>query len=248
MPSASIPAIGMQILQEADETRIGVVTESNENSWADVGRQVLKYMNAYYDDARYIKESGANSEYTIQAYTKQDLRNQTDVTVVKGSTLPNSKILKRQEILNVYSQGILGDPNDPALKRRLFQTLEYGDLAGIWEDQMIDDAQIERTIKEIENGFQPYVDPDDNHLAHFEAKNKLRKTDKFLAYAPEVQQILLADIQAHKMFLQPPMPPGAPPVEGEVPMDQALGGEEMPMQEPSIDEQLAVAQAEGVIQ
>lgn len=253
MPSASIPALGMQILQEADETRIGVVTESNENSWADVGRHILKFMNALYTTPRYIKESGANSEYTITTYSNLDLRGQTDVQVIRGSTLPNSKTLKRQELINIYSQGLLGDPNDPALRRRLLQQLEFGDIAGVWEDQMIDDQQIERSIKEIEQGMAPMVDPDDNHLAHFEAKNRLRKTEKFLNWPPEVQQIFMQNLEAHKAYLMPPPvdPMTGLPVAG---MEGLPAGGQMPTEEPPVpiepgpEELMAQAGPDGMMQ
>jgi len=245
LPSASIPALGMQILQEADETRIGIITESNENAWADVGRFVLKYMNKYYNDDRYLKESGAGSEYTITRYNREDLKGATDVIVVKNSTLPDSKTLKRQDLLNAYNMGLLGDPADAALRRRVLQQLEYGDIAGVWEDQMIDDRQIQRDIELIEQGGVPVVDPDDNHLAHFEAKNRLRKSDKFLTFAPQIQQILLANIAEHKMYLQPPMPmapgmPGAP-----------MPGPEGTEMAPQVEEEVPLAEnvpAEGILQ
>lgn len=234
MPSASIPALGMQILQEADETRIGVITESNENSWSDVGRQVLKYMNAYYTNARYLKEAGQDNQYTVSEYTGRDLRDHTDVKVVRGSTLPNSKVLKRQEILNAYGQGLLGDPMDPNVKRNVLKYTEFGDVQGAWEDQVVDDAQIKRTIDQIEQGQAPEFHIDDNHAAHFDYKNRYRKTEKFLNLPPEVQGLFLQDLEAHKLAMQqamipPPMPiaPGAAPV-----------GEELPPEEgqPPVDE------------
>lgn len=249
MPSASIPALGMQILQEADETRIGIVTESNENAWADIGRYVLKYMNKYYDDERYIKESGANSEYTITRYNRNDLKNATDVIVIKNSTLPDSKTLKRQDLLNTYNMGLLGDPADASLRRRVLQQLEFGDIAGVWEDQMIDDRQIERDIELMEQGGIPVVDPDDNHVAHFEAKNRLRKSDKFLTYDPMIQKIVLNNIAQHKMFLQPPMPmvPGGGPTPGSDP--GVMGGPPMP---PGPEEQIPLEEGapppEGILQ
>jgi len=242
LPSASIPAIGMQILQEADETRIGIVTESNENSWADVGRLIAKYAAKYYKNTRYLKEAGQSGEYTVNEFTGDDLKDSFDVIVMKGSTLPNSKVLKRQELLNAYQQGLLGDPNDPAVRRKLVQWLEYGDVSEIWEDQYVDDHQIKRSIDEIEQGIPPKIYPDDNHKAHFDFKNRIRKTDKFLNYPPEVQQIFLADLEMHKQFIvqeamaeagsQGPVPPpmnqpvaedetmSLPPGEGEMVEDQ----------------------------
>ncbi len=207
MPSASIPGIGMQILQEADETRIGIITESNENSWCDVGRHVLKYMDAYYKNPRFLREAGQDNEYTITKFTNEDLKGHTDPKVIRASTLPNSKVMKRQDILNAYQQGLLGDIMDPNVKRKVLAEIEFGDINGIWEDQVIDDAQIKRTIDEMEGGGQPEFHRDDNHQAHFDYKNRYRKTEKFLSLDPNIQQVFLQDLEAHKMALMPPPPP-----------------------------------------
>lgn len=222
LPSASIPALGMQILQEADETRIGIVTESNENSWSDVGRLIAKYAAKFYTNTRYLKEAGQSSEYTVREFTGEDLRESFDVIVIKGSTLPNSKTLQRQELLNAYQQGILGDPADAGLRRKLLQWLEYGDIAEVWEDQYVDDHQIKRSMDEIEQGIAPEIHPDDNHKAHFEYKNRVRKTDKFLSYDPMVKQVFLQDLEAHKAYIvqeaQAEMgPQGMPPVAEQMP-------------------------------
>jgi hypothetical protein len=230
MPSASIPAIGMQLLQEADETRIGIVTESNENSWADVGRLIAKYAARYYNGQRYLKEAGQSGEYVVKEFTGEDLKESFDVVVVRGSTLPNSKTLKRQELLNAYQQGLLGDPNDPTIRRKLLEHLEFGDVSGIWEDQFVNDAQIKRSMDEIEQGLIPQIHPDDDHQAHFDYKNRLRKTDKFLSYPPEVKQIFLDNLEQHKAFIVQavqaeagPPPMGEPMPQDELPPEMDAG-------------------------
>ena len=48
LPSASIPAIGMQLLTEQDDTRIGVITEQHEYAWAGIGSLILKYIEKFY--------------------------------------------------------------------------------------------------------------------------------------------------------------------------------------------------------
>lgn len=241
MPSASIPGIGMQLLVEQDDSRIGVVIESNENSHADVGRLILQFANRYYTTERLIKESGKAGEYSFTEFTKDDLRNSTDVIVLRGSTLPGSKVLKRQELLNLYSQGLLGDPMDPNIKQKVLESLEFGELADVWTDLAIDLAQVERSIKMIEEGTKPFVHPDDNHQAHFDRKNRLRKSDKFRHMDPFNQNLLMMDIMAHKAYLaQTPeeaqqlmqasqgiMPPP-------VTMDQAVG--QPSVQEPSLEQ------------
>jgi len=217
LESASIPAIGMQLLVEQDETRIGVVVESNENSHADVARVILKFAGRYYQTPRVLKENGKNGEYLFTEVTAEKLRESYDVICIRGSTLPGSKAAKRQDLMNLYNQGLLGDPTDPSVRSRLLEAMEYGDLATVWEDLAVDSQQVERSIEQIEQGIAPPIDPDDNHQMHFEKKNRLRKSQKFLTYSPQVQELLKANIQVHKSFLQPPMPmgpPGMPPPPG----------------------------------
>lgn len=240
-PSATIPAIGMQLLVEQDETRIGIVTESNENSWAVVGQLIAKYANEYYDLPRMLKESGSNGDYYIREFTNRDLKEHFDVIVVRGSTLPGSKVLRRQELLNLYQQGMLGDPMDPAVRAKVLNSLEFGDVSEVWEDQTVDMQQIKRSIEEIEQGIQPVVNEDDNHQMHFEHKNRIRKTQKFDNYPDMIKMVFMQDLQTHKMFMMPPMPP---------PGMMGPEGEQMPeMGMPQEETQLAeeqIAQDQGV--
>lgn len=226
-PNASIPGIGLQLLQEADETRIGIVTESNENSWADVGRHIAKYASRSYKDKRYLKEAGQGGDYTITEFTGEALRGHDDIIVIRGSTLPNSKTLKRQDIINAHQQGYLGNPQDPKVLRKVATHMEYGDIEGLWEREMIVEAQIQRSIKEIEAGMIPQIHPDDDHQAHFDEKNMLRMTDKFLAYPPDIQMTFLKDLEAHKQYIvQAAMAEagtGVPPMPEEPPLDLGSG-------------------------
>lgn len=210
MPSASIPAIGMQLLQEQDETRLGVTTELNEEAWAIVGKYILLYAEKFIKAPRLLKMAGRGSSYAVRKFVGADIRNNNDVFVVRGSTVPGSKALKRQEVLNAYSQNLLGDPADPKVREKVLSMLEFGDVAEIWQDQALDDAQIRRDIDLIEQGGVPVIDPLDNQLAHIEQKNRYRKGDKFLTLPPELQQVLINDINQRQAMLQPPMPPGAP--------------------------------------
>jgi hypothetical protein len=223
LPSASIPAVGMQLLVEQDDSRIGIVVESNENSHSDVGRIILKFAAKYYRTPRMLKEMGEAGQYNFTQYTSEDMRENFDVFVIRGSTLPGSKVLKRQELLNLYGQGILGNPQDPQVQNKLLQALEFGDIADVWADVAIDAAQVDRSIKMIEEGVKPLVDPDDNHQMHYERKNRLRKSEKFKTYAPEIQALLRENIAAHKQFMAMEMAP-QPETFGEAP--QAPGFQE----------------------
>lgn len=209
LPSAGIPAVGMQLLVEQDETRIGVEVESHEHAWAKVGALILKYISKSYKTKRQLKKKTKTGDYTFQEYIGDDLKENFDVTVVRGSTIPNNKFLKRQEVMNAYQQGLLGDPNDPAVKEQVMSMLEFGDAQAMWEDYAIDMQQINRSIATLEAGLVPEVHELDNHALHVKVKNRYRKSDKFLELDPQAQANFLEDIEKHLAAQMELMAPGS---------------------------------------
>lgn len=210
MPSATIPAIGMQLLVEQDDTRIGTETESHEHSYADLGRILLKFVDKYYVTDRLLKIVGKNQEYLIKNYRGEDLRAHFDVRVVRGSTLPGSKVLKRQEIINMWQQGLFGNPQDPLVVQNVLSWLEYGDTYQAWKRHSLRMAQIQRGLKQIEELHEkPTVSEFDDHALWIQELDDYRISDKFLRLDKQQQQIILDLINEHAGWLQDmasPMP------------------------------------------
>lgn len=203
MPSASIPAIGMQLLIEQDDTRIGIETESHEYSWADLGRKILKFVGEYYSEPRLLKISGRNMQYTVKKFKGADLKNNFDVTVIRGSTLPGSKVLKRQEILNLYERGLLGPAQDPKTIDAVMSMLEYGDVHDAWKRHALIMQQIERGIKTIEEKSEmPIVSEFDAHDLWIQQLDLYRLSDKFLKLDDVRKQLVLDTMQQHLSYLQ----------------------------------------------
>lgn len=207
LPSAGIPAIGMQFLQEQDDTRIGTVTENNEYGYADLGRYILKFVSEYYDYPRTLQVAGKGMDYTVRSFKGEDLRGNLNVSVVRGSTLPGSKVLKRQEIINLHQQGYLGDPNDPQVREDVLQMLEYGEVADVWKDYSLDKQQIKDHIKMIEQEILPPVSEYDNHTLFIQELNRYRKTDKYNRLSDKSQVILIECMELHTAYLSDFMNP-----------------------------------------
>lgn len=197
LPSASIPAIGMQLLTEQDDTRLGVMTEQHEHAWAGIGTLILKYVEKFYVTPRKLKIAGKNLSYTVKEFAGADLKGNTDVIVIRGSTLPGSKVLRRQEILNAFSQGLLGDPADPAVREKVLGMLEFGDVAEIWQDYGLDMAQIKRGMDKMKQGIPVEVNDLDNHTLWIQELNRFRKSDRFEALDPIIQQLMIDNMEAH---------------------------------------------------
>lgn len=211
LPSASIPAIGMQLLTEQDDTRIGVMTEQHEHAWARVGKLILKYAQDYWTYPRKLKVAGRSLSYAVKDVQGSDFKGNTDVVVIKGSTLPGSKTLKRQEILNTMSLGLLGNPQDPKVAEKVLGMIEFGDVQELWADYGVDMSQIRRGMDKMKRGQELLVNKLDNNPLWIVELNRFRKTQEFIELDPMIQQLFEAQIDeranAIVMMNQPPPPP-----------------------------------------
>lgn len=215
MPSAQIPAIGMQLLVEQDDTRIGVETESHEHSYADLGRILLKFVAKYYETTRLLKAAGQNMEYVVREYRGEDLKENFDVHVKRGSIAPGSKTLKRQEIMNLHQAGYFGNPTDPLVLQNVLEMLEFGDETQAWKTHSLRMKQIQRGIKMIEAGEKPPVSEFDDHALWLQEMDNYRLSDKFLNLPDPLKMIVLEVMNEHADLLQsmtqPPMSPDDDP-------------------------------------
>lgn len=196
MPHSNMPAIGMQMLVEADDTRMGIEIEGHEIAYAKTGKLILEYVKAGYKSDRLLKVAGQSFEYAVSEFTGDDITS-TDVMVIRGTSLPGSKTLRRQELMNSYTQGLLGDPHDPKVRQKVWGQMEYAFLGELWEDDALSEGQIKRQIEMIEMGEEPNVHELDNHDMAINKLNNIRISDKFDKYPPQVQQILLNQIELH---------------------------------------------------
>jgi len=224
LPAAGIPAIGMQLLLEQDETRIGATTEQHEHAIAELGRIELKYLEKFALTERLMKISDPNSQYDVVKWDGSMLKSEHDVIVIRGSLAPASRATNRNDIMNLYQAGLLGDPNDPAVKSKTLERLEFGDTSDIWNERALDEQQINKTIKQIEAEIIPEVNEADNHVLHYKKKNDYRKSEKFDLMTERAQAILEANMEEHMAYLQKlTSPQFGLPVEDEAGAEDAAG-------------------------
>ncbi len=178
LPAAGIPAKGMEILLEQDATRMSIMTQQHEYAWSDVGRFILKYVMKYYKSPRKLKITGKNRTYSIKEYVGEDLKDNFDVQVIPGSLIPGNKYLGRQEILNAYNGGLLGDPMDPKLRQKVLSMLEFGDEQEMWQDLAVSIAQAQVMIATLKEGQQPEISEFDKHDILFQEINRMRISEE----------------------------------------------------------------------
>jgi len=200
-PGGVTAAIALSWLSEQDDTRIGIVARRNELALAKTMQLALKSAQKNYITPRVLKIAGQNLEYTVKEFEGQDMRENNDVMVIEGSTLPGSITAKRDFIITLFQQGLFGNPQDPSVSQKVLKMLEFGDVGEVWEDTALDSNQVKRDIDNLEKGFPMEEAHElDNHEIHIREKNRYRKGDKFLTLEPWQQQILLTNIEQHLQF------------------------------------------------
>lgn len=211
-PGAQMPFRGMALLVEQDQTRISVQTNRNETSYARIGCCILKYAGKNYEMPRMLKVAGDGLEYAVKEFKGADLNENYDVIVIAGSTVPSSKVLKRQDIINAFQMGLLGDPADPKLRAKVLKMMEFGDVAEMWKDQALDEQCVKKMIAVIEEGEMPNPPGHewDNHEMFIKQMNDYRKTDKFEKMSDEQKGIFNYVAEWHLNALTSLMNPGIP--------------------------------------
>lgn len=217
IPSASIPAVGMQLLIEQDARRIGAIIVQHEQAYARTMSLVLKYISKFVKTPRILKIAGRQMEYAVKEFVGADIKNNTDVITISGSTRPQSKTLRRQELLNLYSQGLLGQPGDPSVTEKLLDQLEVGDLASVYTKVSLTKKNIRDTLEAIEKDQMPSRSPSkfDNHKMWISEMDDYRLSDKYLNLSDAQRQVFDEIMDMHVKMAMPIMPPppeiGMPP-------------------------------------
>ena len=265
----SMPAIGMQLILEQDETRIGIETEQHEHAYARIGTIALKYIEECYEHEHKLYKRDDDGKNQIKYFRGADIKGNTACLVIRGSTVPTSKSLRRQEIMNTYQQGLMGDPMDPAVRQHVMQLMEFGDNTGMWRKYSATMKQIRKCIEDIEAGnillvekpspipgsspvreLTPPVSEFDNHVLFIQELDNYRISEKYDALDVDKKEVLLAVMNAHLewqtriMNPQVAMPPKAPMNLDSVVQaaEEGQGQTDMQQAEPVSDSEQGLAQ------
>jgi len=182
-----------------------------EESLEEVMSRVLKRIQDGYTTERMLKIEGNEGEFEVFAFKGADLRNNTDVSVKKESSLPDSRIFREMKIMENYKEGLYGDPADPKVRRRVLRMMEDAETQDIFNELRLDEtyAAWENQTMLKQRGVDQYlINEYDNHAVHIEEHNKFRKTmeyqkvkledsERFL----EIERILTEHVGMHEKLL-----------------------------------------------
>ena len=230
VPAGVTAASAINLLQEADDTRIGPSITDYEHQLAVLGRKIIRLIATYYTDTRTIRIAGENDSWEIFDFKGAMLQNNTHVEVQAGSAFPQSKAAKQawmQDLMNFFVQS--GQPPKGRQLSQFLRDMGVGGADRLLEDFSRDETQINRENTRLALGVQVPINEFDNDQAHVDGHEDFQKTMRFENLSPQVKALVEQHVEAHRqrmaaqqqaqMQLQMQMNNPAPPEGG--PSEQA---------------------------
>jgi hypothetical protein len=190
--------VGIALLQEASQTQHSPIITEMERKDERAIRQLLSIAFANYRE-RTLNIIGKDNEWVMFEFSPESFHGKFNVNIRTGSSMPISRALERDLALVLLQQGVLGNPSDPTVRKRVLETIDIGGLDRILKDNnkdvnfakkefQIPVKQYHQMIKQgvpaeeaVKGIYLPAVNPFDNHEVHvIEHKNDL--LDKFFEY------------------------------------------------------------------
>lgn len=137
VPPGVTAATAISYLQEQDDTKLSYSYASIEKCMEKLAYMTLCYVKQYWDTPRMVKVTGADGSFDVMAFQGSDLRENTDVHVEGGSSLPTSRAAKQAFILDLMKLGFI----DPT---KGLEVMEIGGINKVYESIQVDTRQAQR--------------------------------------------------------------------------------------------------------
>ena len=199
VPPGVTAASAINLLQEADETRLGPEIQQMEQALGHLGTKILKNRAAYNSDERLIKIAGEDGNWDIFAFKGEMLGEDPQVEVQAGSQMPRSKAAKQAamtEVLGLMLQ--YGVPVDERNLRKFLKDYEVGGLDRLFEGFSEDAKQVNRENRQLLQGNPVGINSFDNHEFHIAEHTEFQKTSRYDGLDDQLKMIFDAHVAAHR--------------------------------------------------
>lgn len=202
VPTGVTAASAINLLQEADDSRLGPEIQLMEKSIATAGEYLLEIHEKFDSLSRTIRLMGEDSNWDIATYSPDIFKRIKNVKVESGSGMPQSKAARQaamQEMLGMALQ--YGVPLNQRAMRKFFKDYELGGLERLFQDIENDESQVAREHRHLyamskRTETLPINIQDDDDL-HIEAHKDEMKTAKFEKQNINVQAAFNAHLKEH---------------------------------------------------
>lgn len=192
------------LLQEASESVHAPDIRRNELSIEEASFKMRRLMAMGYTVPRLISIVGKNHAPDVFEFSQDQIDEHADVIVQAGSALPTLKAARSKMIMEMHTAMLFGDPNDPAVKRRVLGMLEVGGTEDATDVIRRDEEMSRMENLDVSKG-KP-IDPPlpwENHQIHYENHTDQLKSPETKTWSPEQRDELIRHTILHARFINP---------------------------------------------
>lgn len=195
------------LLQEASDSVHSPDARGFELAFLDASFKIRRLMKSGYSIPRLISFAGRAQSPEMFEFGSDNIDEHASIVIQIGSALSTFKATRIQQLLDLHEKGLLGDPNDPELKRRVLGMLDIGGLEQFQEESRQDEDNARAENIDILSGMDvpvPYFYED--HLAHYGVHTDELKSPanrEVFAEHPEIKRSLLAHTLLHMNWMNP---------------------------------------------
>ena len=110
-PTGVTAGTALSFLREIDDNFLTPQYQSIEDAFERIGVHTLELFKQFVDQPRQIKVIGKDSTFDVALLSGADVAGGSDVRVEPGSSIGQSQAAKRATVMDMFSMGIITDPN-----------------------------------------------------------------------------------------------------------------------------------------
>ncbi len=199
VPTGVTAASAINLLQEADDTRLGPEIQDMEASLGEAGTKLARLRAKFNTDERLIRIAGEDGIWDIFAFRGAMMGDEPTVECQAGSAMPRSKAAKQAAMLEVlqtmFQYGLQPDPRD---LRRFFKDYEVGALDRLFGTLSTTEQQIQRENRQMGMGEAVEINPYDEDSEHIDGHEEFQRTARFQQLDPKARELVQMHVDAHR--------------------------------------------------
>ena len=187
-------AIGL--LSDLDATKLGPTVRELESAIEEMCEQILWMWREYMPVEMTIQTLGRNKIVEVFQFHAQQIKN-TRVRVMPNSMLPKHPSYRREQIIQMYQVGILGDPADPRTQMKARKMMEFGFMENVYGDESKDRNLSREENELLKQGQLPDVNAFDDHAVHIDQHSEFMKSIDYRLLPEKAQENFLRHVAWH---------------------------------------------------
>lgn len=185
--------LGLAILDEDDDTPVGMMAREIARCWSDIGTMVLKLYAAKVKETRVARASGVGAAPQVFRWTGKAFHGQTTAVVPTDAIIPRSPAAQEARALNFWDREII--PRDPKVFAKFAQVPGLDDMMSVFDPQL---AKAQRENQDMSMGVPRIPDDFDDHKVHIDAVNAFRLSERYESSPADIRQLFDLHAQAHE--------------------------------------------------